>query len=266
MADDSPLCAFTIPDRRGSMTGSEFAKTLTHVPSGPARELAIYQQFELGNVPDFMRTPKRLSMPGSAVVLELDILPDVLCVGTDDDFVRVPMNPHTAQRIADLFSASLITPFISDQIWTQADVRINPMSVLMPPTAEMTSTQWFVDQNAKIEHVRAGRGGLIAGHKKDVVIANALALPEFQDRVAIYGWHQTNGVPIQGLNPSKGIPPSHTHVSTYADYSHGVRLVAQDVVRDGADYDLSEIMEDEELAALVNGASGVLTFTRYTTA
>lgn len=265
MAVDSPECNFIFPDRRGDMTGLAFAATIANMGLGPARELAIYQQFELGNIPDFMRAPKRVSISGGGHCIEVDVLPDVLCVGTDDDFMRLPMTPMTAQRIADLFAATLITPFLSDQVWRQADLHIDPMNVTMPPTAEMTSTKWFVDQNAKVEHARAGRAGLIAGHKKDIVLANPLALPQFHDRVAIYGWHQLSGTPIQGLNPSPNIPPSHTHVRTYVDYSHGVRLMSLDLVLDNADRDFLEIVQDEEVSQLINGPNGILRYTRYPT-
>lgn len=266
MAVDSPDNNFTLPDRRGDMTGSEFAGTLMNMPPGAARELAIYQQFELGNIPDFMRASKRLSITSGSHCLEVDVLPDVLCVGTDDDFIRVPLTPMTAQRIADMFSATLITPFLSDQVWRQADLRIDPTHVTMPPTAEMSSTQWFVEQNAKIELARAGRAGLIAGHKKDVVLTNALLLPEFPDRVAIYGWHLLNGKPIQGLNPSKGFDPKHTHTRAYLDYSHGIRLASQVVFVDGGERDWLEVVVNEELSMMANGDAGPLLFTRYPTA
>ncbi|MEQ1808096.1 MAG: ABC transporter substrate binding protein, partial [Burkholderiaceae bacterium] len=40
-------------------------------------------------------------------------------------------------------------------------------------------------------------GQLTAGHQKDVVISNQLT--QHPDRVAIYGWHRTNGIAIQPL-------------------------------------------------------------------
>lgn len=257
--------AFLLPDRRGDMTGSEFAGTIMNLGPGAARELAIFQQFELGNIPDFMRTPKRLRIADDKHVIEMDVLPDVLCVGTDDDFLRVPMTPATLQKIANLFDATLITPFLSDQIWVQADVRIDPMTVTMPPTHEMRSTKWFVDQNAKIEKQRAGRTGGIAGHKKDIVICNTLALKEFHDRVGIYGWHQVSGKPIQGMNPSPGIPLKRTHDAKYDDYSHGGRLGDGEVLVDGSLRDFEEVAQHPKLAHLLNGTYGPLTYFRYPT-
>lgn len=263
MAIDSPENNFSIPDRAGDMTGSAFAATIMNLLPGAARERAIFEQFELGNVPDFMRTPKRIVSEADGHRLELDVLPDFLCVGTDDDFLRVVLWPTTLQRVADLFSATLITPFISDLIWQQADVRINALETTMPPTQDMISTKWFVEQNEKVEKLRAGRPGLITGHKKDVVIANSLALPQFHDRVAIVGWHKKDGTRIQGLNPSPGIPFNHTHHFEYIDYSHGGRLMAKFVWLDGAEALFEDVATDPALAKLVNGSDGVLKFLRY---
>lgn len=251
---------FTIPDRiAGSMTGTQFAASIMDMPLGPERELAIFQQLSMGNVPSFMRTSSIVRLEGAARVIEVEVLPDVLCVGTDSDFVRVPLNPKTAQKVANAFDGVLITPTLSSAIWLQASVRIDPMHVTMPPGNEMTSTKWFLLQNDKIEKERAGRGGLIAGHKKDVVLANALSKQTPPDsHVAIYGWHMPNGVPIQGLNPT-------SHAIWYADYSHGIRLISEDLTVNGDIVSFYEAVGDPTLAPLLN-TEGVLTYTRYPTA
>lgn len=252
---------FSIPERVGDMTGSAFAATIEHMAPSLARDLAIYQQFELGNVPAFMREPKKLEVTVADRVVELAVLPDVLCVGTNEDFLRIVLFPETLQKVADLFGASLITPTISDLIWKSADVVIDPTRVTMPPTVEMVTTKWFVEQNAKIEKERAGREGLIAGHKKDIVIANSLA--DYPHAVAIYGWHQRSGVPIQGLNPSRGIPANHVHDRHYVDYSHGCRLIAETVLVDGQPWSFSAVAQDATLCAAVNGKYGPLNVFRY---
>lgn len=247
---------FTIPDRAGSMTGMEFAGTIMAMGLTPEREQVIYEQFELGNVPDFMRTPVEVQSRAGSHEASFYVMPDVLCIGTDDDFVRIPMNPMTAQKIANLFTCTLITPRMSDLIWLQSVVKLVPET--MPPTGEMSTTKWFLDHNVKIETARGGRTGLIAGHKKDVVITSALSDPALKDRrVAIYGWHELDGKPIQGLNPS-------SHGITYADYSHGIRLAALDMVCDSLAVDFVNVAADADLAALITG-SGPLTYPRYPT-
>ena len=264
MAIECEATNFHFPVVMHATPGSVFVESILDLPLGPTREDAIFEQFVFGNVPDFMRKT-RLVLPHFAPNdVRIEVLPDVLCVGTDDDFVRVPMNPKTAQKVADLFAGTLITPWMSDTIWKQADVRLTPAT--MPPTAGMTSTPWFRDHNAKVQAqlaLRTPNTGLVAGHKKDVVLANTLALPEFKDtHVAIYGWHEPDGKPIQGLNPSPG--EKLTHAITYADYSHGIRLAALSCTVDGQMYSLESLMTDAVLSPAFNG-TGPLLYTRYPT-
>lgn len=91
----------------------------------------------------------------------------------------------------------------------------------------------------------AGRGAehglLTAGHQKDLVISNRLT--QHPDRVAIYGWHHQNGKPIQGL--------STVHENSYADYSHGVRLVGGTMLVDGQERPVSEVLQTA-LAGLIS--------------
>ena len=44
----------------------------------------------------------------------IEVMPDYLAVGSDDDFVRMPMRPQTAQQIADAFGCVLPTRKIVD--------------------------------------------------------------------------------------------------------------------------------------------------------
>ena len=88
-----------------------------------------------------------------------------------------------------------------------------------------------------------GRHGvLLAGHKKDLVLANRLSAN--RGRVAIYGWHRGNGDPIQ--------PLSTVHGEYYADYSHGIRLVSRTAYVDGRPVDLRGLLTDSVYAALLN--------------
>jgi hypothetical protein len=83
-----------------------------------------------------------------------------------------------------------------------------------------------------------------------VVLANRLA--RAPGRVAIYGWHRSNGDPIQ--------PLSTVHGEFYADYSHGIRLVARTAYVNGRAVDLRGLLTDAQLAGLVN-SDGPLTGT-----
>ena len=140
-------------------------------------------------------------------------MPDYLAIGGDENFVRVPMNPRTAARIAEAFGCSLPTRKIVDAIDRIATVKLEPR----PLTQEREAVATFLQHHEIIEQQRNGSrlGELVSGIKKDVVLSNRLE--ERPNRVAIYGWHKLDGKPIQPLNVS--------HVSWYVDYSHGVRLI-----------------------------------------
>lgn len=271
MGSDNPYDnMLTIPARPdGSMTGSQLASSIIEMDLGPERELAIFQQFELGNIPNFLRT----LLPITRTVIDVAggkkectywVTSDVLAIGTDNDFMRVPMNPLTATKIADLYGASLITRQVSRDIHANATIKLDPLNEKLPltmpsgdPKIPMTGTRAFVEQNAKIEtQRRAFRqpvGVLIAGHKKDIVLCKALE--GAHDRVAIYGWHKPNGNPIQGLN-------AVSHNNRYADYSHGVRLVSDTILVNDDYMTFEEVIRTPALAGLISD-EGALSISRY---
>jgi len=245
---------FTIPDRVDqSMTGSQFVASI-YQNMGQVREDAILQQLALGNVPSFMRMPFQVSLTSGSHCVVLDVLPDYFCIGTDDDFIRMPMWPRTAQLIADSFDATLPTRRVVDQIWRLAEIQVTPRP--LAPTTQMVSTDAFQRHNVIIEQQRAGRAGMLAGHKKDIVLTPQLV--QHPKHVAIYGWHELTGHPIQPLNPV-------SHSDTYVDYSHGVRLIARDVLLDGQPARFETILQSPDLCDLVSD-EGISTFLRYPTA
>ena len=142
---------------------------------------------------------------------------DYLSVGTDADWSRVPLTAMAAQQLADSFQCFLPTRKIVDDIYQAAQVKLAPM----PMFAFRDSPVTMYQHHLSIEGLRNGRKGLIAGIKKDVVIAALLTRSAKPNRIAIYGWHQLNGKPIQPLYAG--------HVNWYVDYSHGVRLVKRTI-------------------------------------
>ncbi len=84
------------------------------------------------------------------ISLEYEVMPDYLAIGSDDDFCRIPMNPRTAQRLADMFGASLLTARLSDHIWLQAEVKLEPFFYKPVGNANELVTK-FAEHNAQIE-------------------------------------------------------------------------------------------------------------------
>ena len=95
---------------------------------------------------------------------------------------------------------------------------------------------------AQRAHFGSEAGSLTAGDKKDVVLTERLW--QNPDRVAIYGWHQSNGKPIQ--------PLSTVHGWHYADYSHGIRLISGQVLVNHRVQSLYSVLEDAHLAAVLS--------------
>lgn len=223
-------------------------KTDRFARDASARDLII-----AGNVPTHMRSfcPVTAALPDGRT-LTLYVLPDYLCVGTDSDYVRVPMQPLNAQAVADALNCVLPTTKMVDLIWSAAVNKVMPLPWGPPYDASMMSTSRISVHNARIsaQLTKAGLDpmALTAGHKKDVVVTTKLVKQPKQ--VAIYGWTQLNGKPIQPLYLG--------HESLYADYSHGIRLLSRRCEIDGIEDDLFRVLSDPELCSSVSSEGPVL--------
>jgi len=238
-----------IPDRTiRAPSGSAVMQDVLNL-SGSQRDAVVTQQMLSGNLPSFLRdlTPVQIAgtlAGGKAVLITLCVTPGYLAVGNDRDFVRVPMGLAAAARIASQFGFLLPTTKMVDAIYAQAEVHLAPSP--MKPTNQMSSTPYLMQHSQTVDkqRARAGRSltDLTAGQKKDIVLSTRLRSKP--GRVAIYGWHRTNGKPIQ--------PLSTVHGAQYADYSHGVRLVSQTAYVNGEPVTLTSLMRDRELSAILS--------------
>lgn len=249
------------PTPSGAETGSEFIqRTATLDPS--QREQAILKEILSGNVPDFLRTLKEVKVKmklsdGKEHTVAYKVLPDYLAIGTNADFIRIPMSPIAAQAIASKFGCMLPTTKMVDDIYKQAQTQLNPqpMSGGKYPNwqARMTRNEFYSEHQKLVEKQRTQSGhqlgDLIAGHKKDVVISNFL--DSHPKNVVIYGWHDKSngGKPIQGYGWG--------HENAYADYSHGIRLISQTMTLDGREVAASEVLKDPTLSRLLSNEGPV---------
>jgi hypothetical protein len=219
------------------------------------RERRFAELFTCGHVP----TSARVLVPVSIIIdahlkITLAVSRDYVALGTEDDHIRVPLNPIDAQHIADAVDCMLPTTMIVDHIW-RASTKLAPNPWGPPYDASMLSVSRLevhsrqIDERLSVIAVPVDRP--IAGIKKDVVLSNRLTLQP--NRVAIYGWHRTNGIPIQ--------PLSLIHESSYADYSHGIRLVSLECEVNGVKRDLRDVLRDATLARLLSH-DGVLNVIR----
>ncbi len=249
------FAASTLPPRHiDAPGGAEFMQSLTGLDRD-ARERAVLRELMNSNIPDFLRqlvpiTVTATDSEGRKHTAVYQVMPDYLAIGSDRDFVRVPMNPHTAQAFCDAFGFVLPTPKMVDDIWAESLSKIIPQPLSQSREDPLT----FLTHNRMIEEQIAGQylGELRAGHKKDVVITNRLN--ERPNRIAIYGWHFPSGEPIQ--------PVTTVHADWYVDYSHGIRPVARTVKVDEADMPYEQVLRDPKLHVLLSN-EGVMPVSSY---
>lgn len=238
-----------IPSRHPEApTGSQFADSVSSVDR-QQREHAILSQLVEGNLPGFLRRLIPVKLNHENIRATVFVMPEYLAIGSDDDFLRIPMNLHTATTIAEQFDLMLPTKKMVDAIYAQSHCRFVPQP--MPAGDRMTSTEYYRTHNGMIDqqsHTRGfSTGALMAGHKKDVVLTNRLRSKP--DRIAIYGWHRGVGEPIQ--------PLSTVHGAGYADYSHGIRLVSKTVLIDERPQPISAILENTRLATVLSDEGAI---------
>lgn len=199
-----------------AVTGSEFLNDHRSSNYVTLEQDAIAELLD-GNCPFFMKKFCPVEV-GDVMYLAS---PDYLCLGSDEDYVRIPLSGSGAQKVIDAFQCSLPTVKMVNDIYAQAGNKLVAIPFGPPYDASMMSATRIEWINGKINGQMKGRDNalLTEGHKKNVVLTNKLGANNPSKRVAIYGWFQANGKVIQGLNPS-------THEISYFDYSHGIRLIA----------------------------------------
>jgi hypothetical protein len=240
------------PRPAGALTGSEFATRFATAEIA-AREAAIVDQVRQGNVPAWWRRFVALQLDGGVVCY---VAPDYLAVGSDEDYLFTPLTPAAAQTLADALDCVLPTTKLVDAIHHAAAVKLEPAPIA--PSAAMTTLAVFAEHNAIVRQQRVATlaahpaGALVAGDKKDIVISPRLALSP--GKVAIYGWHRSDGKPIQPLFLG--------HAATWVDYSHGVRLVQRAILLNGAPITIDAMLADEKRAALLSD-EGSIAVARY---
>jgi len=182
-----------------------------------------------------------------------------MAIGSDQDYLYIPLTPSTAQYLADKLNCSLPTRKIVDKIYTNSEFTLSPQPI--PPSDKMTTIQVFEQHTDSIKQQFSILGfdrsafGIVAGHKKDIIISNKIYAPDLSNEsVVIYGWHLGEDNPIQ--------PVYNGHTAMYADYSHGVRLISRLAFINGDSIHLDDILRDPDLSILLSG-EGVISKPYY---
>lgn len=218
----------------------------------------IAQTILEGNVPTPMKHFRKIVFRTPVVdsveilkkrhTIEMWVLPDYLTIGTDESFVRIPMGPLAAQRIADSLNCILPTTYLVDRIAEVAEGHLD-IFPFRPLDNRNSQPIVFQDSHNAIQALYKAKGykfgQFISGLKKDVVLTyKILTQPGWESYEAIYGWHHPDGRAQQ--------PLFIRHGNFYVDYSHGIRLIYRTIKVDGKEMDAREILESPQLYRLLS--------------
>ena len=205
---------------------------------GPKYEDAVIREILAGNVPDFMRPENwreitvRGIVDGMEVELTFRVCPDYMAIGSNDDYVRVPMSPAGFLKLAARWDVALPTKKVVDRIYAEAAKEGGVFALIDAPeisretgmkmdrqTRHMLSPEFAWSQSviadAKMEKRKIRKFGLVVGHKKDVLVHPVP--PHCNGNLIQYRPNHPQGLDY-GAHPK-----SHT------DYSLGIRLVDSEV-------------------------------------
>ena len=252
------------PRPQNAPKGRAFITQITNL-TREERETQIFNQIVSGNIPDFLRNlvPVNVTQTigGGQHTAIFNVTCDYLAVGADDDYFLTPMTPLLAQKIADTLNCILPTKKMVDDIYSAATVKLRPQPIApsdamitVPVFAQHNDSVWTLRQPLLSEHPL---GQLVGGTKKDVIISNKIyndLKPAVPKPVVIYGWHKLDGTPIQ--------PVYNGHGETYADYSHGIRLVQKTLTLDGNQQNIPAVLNDASLHVLLSD-EGLISTPRY---
>ena len=162
--DDSLTQA--IPDRpAGALGGQAFTQSIRGL-TDDEREMRIREELLAGNIPQFLRrlVPIRLHPPGEqgpSTDIVICAAPDYLAIGSDEDFMLMPMRLSTALSLASGTGFTLPTPRIVDAIYSQATVHVAPQP--LPASSEMRSTEYLVRHDDLVRAQRAIARHILGG-------------------------------------------------------------------------------------------------------
>lgn len=251
-----------------TLAGSDFMRRADTTAFWTLEDI-IVETVTAGQVPDALRHFRKITFTTPVVdsveilrkkhKVEMWVLPDYVAIGTNDDFVRMPMGPLAAQRIADVLDCTLPTPFLVDRIAEASEGHVD-IFPFRPLGNRNSQPIVFQDSNnainAQFKAYGYEFGQFISGLKKDIVLTyKIMTLTEYERNVAIYGWHHPDGRAQQ--------PLFVRHGNFYVDYSHGVRLIYNKVKIDDVEYNIREILQSPELYRLLSDEPMHLTQASY---
>ena len=251
-----------------------------------ARENALVGEIVRGNMPsaqlilwniDLPAVTLRKGKPNERTITgSVQVLVDYLCIGTDSDWLHAPLDPVSAQTVADRLNLNLPTARICHAIYqAPGATRIGaiPRDYYLSdgqrktakPGRAQTSTEAYIEHSEAIQKAMQDSGikpgTLVVGHKKDVVLARDINKPQNATKIAFQGFYDSAGSPMEPCGEKNAPQPCQKDLPTlahptagrhFSDYSQGVRLVDDGMVVDGQPRSMRQVLVHPEDAYLIS--------------
>jgi hypothetical protein len=189
---------------------------------------------------------------------------DGLGIGDGEGSVRINASHGLAQQIADELGAVLPTAKLSDEIWSQAQIRLAPITQPWSQDGTMARTYRMIQQSNAVDNAIINAGGsgseLIADVGKDWINTARSWAAGGSSKAVNYGWHgpdfSSQAATSAGQRVIQGIGMAHG--MGHVDYSQVVRLIRRDVNVCGGDLggcvmlDIDQVITDPALAGLIS--------------
>lgn len=251
------------------LSGKEILDKLKTL-SGADREKFMVQLLKDGNVPDFLRDMSTVEFEvadanGTMHTVKYQVTPDYLAVGTNEDYVFVPLSAQGAQEVALAWDMSPPTAKMVDQLNTRGivvDFRQGYGTTEFAPYSSAAAVDAYGVRNEKVRgedytaafwktvgdtpdgqvmtHADLG-GGPVSGHMKDIVMTEKVTAAA--DRAVQAG--DTTPDKIGLYHPAQqkqGEAMAADHNVDYVDYSQGLRMVSPIIEVDGTKIHISEVL------------------------
>ncbi len=243
----------------GSKWLDEYAKI--DADDEPARHRFALEQVAKGNLPDTWDNWVTITVWGhKGTVVEFDVSPHGLRIGTTSDWVEVPMDgPHFAAA-AEILGQQLATAWMVEQTFLQA--KKDDGATHYYAAAEIALAMGDKDWKRNAPNGRKMKGpGFF--RKRSALLREWLNERGLGGDALVSGYFKTVVPPIDGLTRRRGLEmvggyddlgekvqsiSGGFHHLTFFDYSHNIRLARNEVRVDGRKLTLSEFFSNERYA------------------
>ena len=227
----------------------------------PARHRLVLEQVAKGNMPDTWDNWVTITVWGrKGTVVEFDVSPHGLRIGTTSDWVEVPMDgPHFAAA-AEILGHRLATAWMVDETYLQA--KQDGGATHYFAAAEIAVAMGDKDWKPNEPNGRKMKGPDFF-RKRSALLRDWLGERELGGDTLVSGYFKTVVPPVDGLTRRRGLEmvggyddlgekvqsiSGGYHYLPFFDYSHNIRLARNEIRADGRSMSLSQFFSNTRYA------------------